>query len=224
MSNKSKKLGKINASKKALEYVKDGMTLGLGTGTTSIEFLKLLSERIKKEHLHIRGVPTSKGIEFIARELGIPVVFPEGVETIDLAVDGADQCTKTALLKGGGGALVREKIIDYTAKEFIVIVDESKVSDKLNRKTVVEVLPFAYAFVNKTLKKFGLKPKIRLLENENPFISDNGNYLIDCTMKIENPKKVEEWINSIPGVVENGIFTKFSKIIVGTEEGSYELK
>ena len=212
--------GKINAAKKALDYVRDGMTLGLGTGTTSIEFLKVLADKIKNDGLEIRGVPTSKGIEFKARELGIPIVFPEGVDKIDLAVDGADQCTSSALLKGGGGALVREKIIDYTAAEFIVIVDETKVSDKLDKKTVVEVLPFAYAFVKRSLDKFGLKPRIRMLDSGNPFISDNGNYLIDCEMVVENPEKVEKWIDSIPGVVENGIFTKFTRIIVGDSKGA----
>jgi len=215
---------KINAAKAALKFVKNGMTLGLGTGTTSSKFLRLLADRIKKEKLKIRGVPTSKGIEFMARSLGIPVVFPEGVEQIDLAVDGADQCTKIALLKGGGGALVREKIIDYAAKEFIVIADESKVSRVLNNKTVVEVLPFAYAFVKRTLKKFGLKPKIRMLDNGNPFISDNGNYLIDCEMEINDAEKVEKWIDGVPGVVENGVFTRFTRIIIGTGKGSYELK
>jgi ribose 5-phosphate isomerase A len=134
-------------------------------------------------------------------------------------VDGADTVTKTALLKGGGGALTREKIIDYNAKKFIVIVDEGKVQgDILEGEVNLEVLPFAAPLVMKQLKRFN--PKIRMAKAKlGPVISDNGSFIIDCQMKLENPKKTEEWLKSIPGIIENGIFTKFDLIIVGNERG-----
>lgn len=214
---------KINAAKTALEYVKDGMIIGLGTGTTAKEFIKLLAEKIKIG-LKVKCVATSLDTERFARELGIDIFDFNSIEYVDVAVDGADITTKTALLKGGGGALTREKVIDYAAKKFIVIADENKIKKRLNGVVVIEVLPFAYAFVLRTLKdKYVCKPKLRLDIDGALRISDNGNYLIDCEMDIENPRKTEIEINSIPGVVENGIFTKFEKVVVGTIKGSYTL-
>jgi ribose 5-phosphate isomerase A len=213
---------KINAAKGALEYVKDGMCIGLGSGSTAREFLKLLVEKAKKENIKVCCVTTSTDTRALAIENNLWVVEPDTISEIDLAVDGADTVTKDALLKGGGGALTREKIIDYNAKKFIVIVDEGKVRDKLVGNVALEVLPFAAPFVLQELKKYN--PRIRKAERKlGPVVSDNGSFIVDMDMEIDDPKKTEEWLKSIPGIIENGIFTKFDKIIVGNEERFYEL-
>ncbi|MBI5227300.1 ribose 5-phosphate isomerase A [Candidatus Micrarchaeota archaeon] len=214
-------IGKINAAKAALDYVKDGMCIGLGSGSTVKEFISLLGEKVKKG-LKISCVASSFDSRMLAIENGLFVTETDAIDEIDLAVDGADTVTKTALLKGGGGALTREKIIGYNAKKFIIIVDESKVmnGNVLEGEVNLEVLPFAASMVMGTLKKF--KPKIRMAKAKlGPVISDNGSFIVDCRMKLENPNphEAEVWLNSIPGVIENGIFTKFDMIIVGNEKG-----
>jgi ribose 5-phosphate isomerase A len=209
---------KLNAAKAALEYVKSGMCIGLGSGSTVREFINLLAEEVKKG-LKICTVTTSFDTRMLAIEKGICVVEPDTMEEIDIAVDGADTVTKDALLKGGGGALTREKIVDYNAKKFIVIVDESKVEEGvLEGEVNLEVLPFAAPIVMRQLKQY--KPVIRPAKNKlGPVISDNGCFIIDFHMKVEDPKKTEAWLKSMPGVIENGIFTKFDLIIVGNEKG-----
>ncbi|MHA2334922.1 MAG: ribose 5-phosphate isomerase A [Candidatus Hodarchaeales archaeon] len=213
---------KINAAKGALEYVKNGMCIGLGSGSTAREFLKLLVEKVEKEKLKVCCVTTSTDTRKLAIEHKLWVVEPDTITDIDLAVDGADTVSRDALLKGGGGALTREKIIDYNAKKFIVIVDEGKVREKLVGNVALEVLPFAAPFVLKQLSEHN--PRIRMAERKlGPVISDNGSFIVDMEMVVTDPKKTEEWLKSIPGIIENGIFTKFDKIIVGTEEGFREL-
>ncbi|VVC04103.1 Ribose-5-phosphate isomerase A [Candidatus Bilamarchaeum dharawalense] len=209
---------KINAAKAALEYVKSGMCIGLGSGSTTKEFIRLLGEKVRKG-LKITCVTTSFDSRMLAIENGIFVTETDAIDEIDLAVDGADRVTKTALLKGGGGALTREKIIGYNAKKFIIIVDESKVQHGvLEGEVNLEVLPFAAPLVMRQLKKFN--PKIRMAKAKlGPVISDNGSFIIDCDMKIDDPKKMESWLKSMPGIIENGIFTKFDMIIVGMEKG-----
>jgi ribose 5-phosphate isomerase A len=209
---------KVNAAKAALEYVKDGMCIGLGSGSTVREFIKLLGEKVRSG-LKVTTVTTSFDSRMLAIENGIFVTETDAIETIDLAVDGADKVTKTALLKGGGGALTREKIIAYNAKKFIVIADESKVLDgKLEGEVNLEVLPFAAPLVMKRLND--CKPVIRMAKAKlGPIISDNGSFIIDCKMEFENPKETEHWLKTIPGVIENGIFTRFDMVIVGNDEG-----
>jgi ribose 5-phosphate isomerase A len=213
---------KINAAKGALEYVKDGMCIGLGSGSTAREFLKLLVEKVKKEKIKVCCVTTSTDTRALAIENNLWVVEPDTISEIDLAVDGADTVTRDALLKGGGGALTREKIIDYNAKNFIVVVDEGKVMDKLVGNVALEVLPFAAPFVLRELGKYN--PRIRKADRKlGPVISDNGSFIVDMEMEVDDPKKTEEWLKSIPGIIENGIFTKFDKIIIGKKEGYEEL-
>ncbi len=211
---------KINASKKALEFVKDGMVVGLGSGTTAKEFIKLLAEKVKKDKLSIKCVYTSYDSKIYAMQLGLHIFELDQVDGIDITVDGADVATKTALLKGGGGACTREKIVGYSAKNFIVIVDESKIKNNLEGKVVVEVVPAAYSFVLKELQKIS-KASVRMAGGKlGPIITDNGNLLIDAEMLVKNPKEMEKTLKNIPGVVENGIFTKFDKIIIGLKDGT----
>jgi ribose 5-phosphate isomerase A len=213
---------KINAAKGALCEVKNGMCVGLGSGSTVREFIKLLAEKVKKEKLSICCVTTSFDTRMFAIENGLWVTEPDAISEIDLAVDGADKVTKTALLKGGGGALTREKIIDYSAKKFIVIVDEGKVQKTLEGNVALEILPFAAPMVLKQLAEH--KPKIRMAEKKlGPVISDNGCFIIDMQMRVEDPKKTERELKSIPGIIENGIFTKFDYIIVGKKDGWVKL-
>jgi len=209
---------KINAAKAALEHVKDGMCVGLGSGSTVREFIKLLGEKVS-QGLKVTCVTTSFDSRMLAIENGIFVTETDAIEEIDLAVDGADKVTKNALLKGGGGALTREKIIDYNAKKFIVIVDESKVQEgTLEGPVNLEVLPFAAPLIMRQLKEH--KPEIRMAKSKlGPVISDNGSFIVDCRMKLDDPKKTEEWLKSMPGMIENGIFTKFDMIIVGSDKG-----
>jgi len=210
---------KINAAKAALGYVKDGMCIGLGSGTTVREFIKLLGEKARKG-LKVACVTTSFDSRMLAIENGIFVTETDAIDEIDLAVDGADTVTKTALLKGGGGALTREKIIGYNAKRFIIIADESKVQQgTLHGEVNLEVLPFAAPLVMKRLKQYN--PRIRMAKAKlGPVISDNGSFIIDCQMTLEKPAEMENWLKTIPGVVENGIFTKFDLIIIGNEKGT----
>ncbi len=212
---------KVNAAKAALSYVKDGMCVGLGSGTTVREFIRLLGERVRAG-LKVTCVTTSFDSRMLAIEGGIFVTETDAIEEIDLAVDGADKVTKTALLKGGGGALTREKIIGYNAKKFIIIADESKVQGGdgvLEGEVNLEVLPFAAPLVMRQLKRHN--PRIRMAGKGKlgPVISDNGSFIIDCDMRLEDPKGMEQWLKSVPGIIENGIFTKFDLIIVGNENG-----
>ncbi|MDO8553987.1 MAG: ribose-5-phosphate isomerase RpiA [Candidatus Micrarchaeota archaeon] len=217
----SLELEKINAAKAALEYVQDGMILGLGSGTTAREFIKLLAERVKKEKLNIIGVPSSFDTRILSHKLGLSIAEADEVDQIDLAIDGADVATKTGLLKGGGGALTREKVVAYAAKKFICIVDSSKVKERLEGKVVVEVVPFAYNTVMKELYKFSKKVGYRVADEKiGPIITDNGNFLLDVEMFVKDPKRTEIELKNIPGVVESGIFTKFDKVIVGTKDES----
>ncbi len=210
---------KINAAKKALEFVKDGMVLGLGSGSTVFEFLKLLGDKVRKGKIQVVGVPTSYDTKLIAMAEGIPILQPEQMSFIDLAIDGADVVGKNYLIKGGGGALTREKIIAYQAKKFIVLADQGKVNRK-NIPIPLEVLPFASFFIGRDLQRDGVRTSLRLAERKlGPVITDNGNFILDSNLKVKNPKKLEKELNTIPGVVENGIFTKFSKVIIGTKNG-----
>jgi len=213
---------KLNACMGAMRYLKDGMVLGLGTGSTVFHFINLVGEEMKKGKKFV-CVATSFDTEMLAKKNGIPIVSLDQVSGIDLAVDGADIVSKDFVLKGGGGALAREKVVDYFAEKFIVVVDEGKLRLK-SYPVVVECLPFAYSTVMRAMEKMGARPRLRAGGGKaGPVVSDNGNFLLDCEMKVSDAKAMEQAINSIPGVVENGIFTKFSKVIVGTETGFREL-
>lgn len=211
---------KINAAKKAFDFIESDMIVGLGSGTTVYEFIKLLGKKIKENKLRVVGIPTSQDTKMLAMVYGIPLLQPEQTTFVDVAIDGADLVGKRHLIKGGGGALTREKIIAYKAKKFIVLTDKSKTKKK-SFPVPIEVVPFGTFFVARELEKRGLKVSVRMAERKlGPVITDNGNYLLDTDLKVTNAKRLESELNQIPGVVENGIFTKFSKVIVGTKKGA----
>ncbi|MEE1129712.1 MAG: ribose-5-phosphate isomerase RpiA [Methanobrevibacter sp.] len=218
---------KKNAGYKAAEYVKDGMVLGLGTGSTTHYFIEKVGMRIRDEGINVLGIPTSFQSLLIAKKWNIPITTLEEHD-IDLSVDGADEVDcDFNLIKGGGAAHTKEKIVDYAADEFIVIVDESKCVENLGEFPVpVEVLPDASRMVMQALKDMGAEPEIRMAQRKDgPVITDNGNFIIDAKFdEIESPAHLEIDLNSIPGVVENGIFSQMvDKVIVGTENGTKEL-
>lgn len=204
----------------AADYIKDGMTIGLGSGSTINWMLKKLGERVQ-EGLNIRGIPTSKKTELLARELGIPLTDFSEIERIDLAIDGADEIDEYfTLIKGGGGSLVREKIVDSAAEELIIIADETKFVNQLGAFPLpVEVLPFGWQLTAKRIAGFGGQPEQRSKDG-NPFISDNGNYVLDCAfLKIDNPKKLHEELKSLIGVVETGLFVDMTDKVLLLRDG-----
>ncbi|HIH61233.1 MAG TPA: ribose-5-phosphate isomerase RpiA [Methanobacteriales archaeon] len=211
---------------KAAEQIKDGQVVGLGTGSTARYFIEKVGMRIRKEELDILAVPTSYQSLFLARDWEIPITSIMEHD-VDVAVDGADEVDKDFnLLKGGGAAHTQEKIIDYSASEFIVIVDDSKLTDKLDKPVPVEVIPASSRLVCEELNSMGAEVKIRISDaKDGPLITDNGNFIIDADFgPIEDPINLEYEINNIPGVLENGIFSRgVDRVMVGTRDGIIEL-
>ncbi len=202
-----KKKAAIEASK----LVKNGQIVGLGTGSTTFYMVEELGRRVKEEGLSIKGIPTSIATGNHATRLGIPLTTLSEHPELDIAIDGADQVDpKLNLIKGMGGALTREKIVDSAAKMFVIIVDEAKMSKKLGIDQVVpvEVVPFAVPVVTRRLLALGGKPKLRTDKaTAKPFVTDNGNSVVDVDFgSIDNPKGLEEKVKMIPGVLENGLF------------------
>ena len=215
------------AAQAALSFVQNGMAVGLGTGTTSAIFIQLLAKMAKEKGWKIRGVATSVASGQLARSLGIDVISLEEAKNIDLAVDGADQIDgHNNLVKGYGGALAREKIVEYSAKKFVVIADDSKLCKFLCKPIPVEFIPFAKATVQCSLIALGAKSaSLRLNPDGEPYRTDNGLWIFDADFKqIKNPASLEEKIKKIPGVLESGIFSKnISDVIVGTDDGMKKL-
>ncbi len=214
---------KMNVAKKAVEFVKDGMVLGIGSGSTVEVFLKELGKRIKSDELELYGVPSSYQSHLIALEVGIKVVDLFEYPELDLCIDGADQIDQRLnCIKGGGGALTREKVVAKASKEFVVIADCSKFVKTLNFPVPIEVLPFAYGFVRRRIEDFNgicrLRPASKKL---GPVISDNGNFIADCDFgEIVDPRELEIKLNDVPGVIENGIFSDVvDRVVLGFKEG-----
>ena len=212
----------------AAQLVNDGDVVGLGTGSTTHYFIERLGQIIKEEEMEIMGIPTSYQSSFLAQESGIPLTTLNE-HGINLAVDGADEVDpKLNLIKGGGAAHTLEKIVDSAADRFVVIVVESKIVGELGRFPVpVEVIPQAFRVVKDQVGDMGGKSQLRIAERKDgPVITDNGNFVLDVDFgPIKDPKKLEADLNSIPGVVENGIFTEIiDQVLVGTQDGVEILK
>ena len=211
----------------AANRVQSGQVVGLGTGSTAIHAIARIGDRLKSGELrNVRGIPTSFQSSVLAREHQIPLTTLEEVGRIDIAIDGADEVDPHLnLIKGGGAAHMREKIIDALAEEFIVVIDSGKLVDRLGSQVPipVEVLPLAYAPVMKALKDLGGKPDIRMgVKKAGPVITDQGNMVIDVWFdEILDPAAMELTINNLPGVLENGLFVQIANtVLVGeiTEE------
>ncbi|MBM7702391.1 ribose 5-phosphate isomerase A [Bacillus iocasae] len=210
---------------KAADYVKDGMVVGLGTGSTVYYTLQALGKRIQ-EGLAIKGIPTSRQTEELARQLRIPLVSFADISHIDLAIDGADEIDRNrALIKGGGGALLREKIIANASNELIVIADSKKMVHTLGVFPLpIEVVRFGWEMTAKHIRDLGCVPRLRLKEDHTPFITDNSNYIIDAHFHaIEDPHILEQMLNSIPGVVENGLFVGMTDKMITVKRGKIQV-
>ena len=217
----AQKNAKRAAGYKAADMIEEGMVVGLGTGSTVYFTIERLSERVRGG-LKITGIPTSFQTALRARDAKIPLTTLDDNPVIDIAVDGADEVDqKLRLIKGRGGAHLREKCVAAAAKHFVVVVDEQKVVKKLGTAAVpVEVLPFAIMPVLAQLRGLGGIPVIReAVRKDGPVITDNGNFVVDCRFKaITNPEKLEADLASIPGIVESGLFCGFTKkttVIIG---------
>ncbi|MFH0749152.1 MAG: ribose-5-phosphate isomerase RpiA [Candidatus Bathyarchaeota archaeon] len=217
--NEAKKRAAIASTK----LIKNGQVIGIGSGSTVHYMIEELGRRIRDEKLSVLGISTSNKTTELAKKHGIPLTFLDEHPQLDIAIDGADQVdSQLNLIKGLGGALTREKIIDGVAENLVIIVDEGKMTTQLgiNQVVPVEVIPFALPPVMKKLLKLGGKPSIRLTtDNHNRFITDNLNNIVDVDFgAIKNPKKLESEIKQITGVVENGLFINMAKIVlIGNE-------
>lgn len=213
-------------AKEALKYIDDDMIIGLGTGSTTAYFIQMLGKKLMTGELEdVYGIPTSHQSRLLALESGVPVVNLDEVDAIDLAIDGADEVDPHLnLIKGRGAALTMEKIIEYRAGTFIVLVDESKLVEYLGQKMPVpiEVIPAAWRAIKEELEVFNATAELRMgVKKDGPVITDNGNFILDAKFeRIEDPLDMEIELNNIPGVVENGIFADIADIVlVGTKEG-----
>ena len=214
---------KRNAAEHACRYVEDGMTVGLGTGSTADFAVRHLGERVAKG-LRIRGVPTSHRTEELARKVGIPLAPLDEVEHVDVTIDGADEVDpELDLIKGLGGALLREKVVASITRKQVIVVDPSKMVHALGTKSPlpVEVLPFGATVVARRLKERGLDPRLRTKEGK-VFVTDNGNHVLDVHFPhgIDDPRAMERELNNTPGVVENGLFLGLTwKVVIGEPDG-----
>ena len=209
-------------AKHAAEFVTDGMTLGIGTGSTANHLLRALADRMK-DGLRFTGVPTSEQTEKLALELKIPVVPLDEADEIHLAIDGADEVSKELdLIKGGGGAFLQEKMVAFAASKFIVIADESKLVDTLGKFPLpVEVVPYGIERIKKHIDNIGCSQVTLRYRNDKIFITDHGHYVLDCHFEmISNPAQLNLKLREIPGVVETGLFLQMADVaIIGYADG-----
>jgi len=208
-------------SSDALKFVKDDYTVGLGSGRAATTLVKSLSKLIKLKGYNIRGVPTSLQIKLIAEKEGIPLVEADQVEHIDVVFDGADQIdSQKYVIKGGGGALLRENILFSLAKKVVVMADKTKFVKNFTRTVPVEIHPLARNAVTQSIKKLGGDVQIRSLDRGYPFFTENGNIILDCDFGIiKNPKALTQKIKQIPGVMESGIFLRKPDVIYKAKNG-----
>jgi ribose 5-phosphate isomerase A len=202
------------AARASLEYVKDGQVVGLGTGSTAAYFIKLLAEKVKNG-LRIRGIPTSLRSEELGRSLGIPVITLDDCQEIDVTVDGADEVDpELRLIKGGGGAALREKIVASATKQLVIVADASKRVQRLGKFPLpVEVIRFAQALVAKRIVALGAQVQLRRNADGTPYVTDENNHILDCRFgEILNPDNLARELSEMPGVVEHGLFIGMASV------------
>ncbi|MCG8494335.1 MAG: ribose-5-phosphate isomerase RpiA [Sneathiellales bacterium] len=209
------------AAEAAVTYIEDGMVVGLGTGSTAAKMVDLVGKRVK-DGLDIIAIPTSEATAGQAKELGIRVVGFDEVKIIDLTIDGTDEVDpEMRLIKGGGGAHLREKIVASLSDRMIVIAENKKMVNQLGTfKLPVEVIPFAAGALLPKMEALGCHPEIRMKDSA-PFRTDENNLIIDCAFEmIEDPENLALTLSTIPGVVEHGLFIDLADIVlIGTEDG-----
>lgn len=202
------------AARASLDYVKDGQVVGLGTGSTAAYFIKLLGEKVKNG-LRIRGIPTSVRSGELARSLGIPVITLDDCQEIDVTVDGADEVDpELRLIKGGGGAALREKIVASATKQLVIVADASKRVQRLGKFPLpVEVIRFAQALVAKRIAALGAAVQLRRNADGTPYFTDENNHILDCRFgEIRDPANLARELSEMPGVVEHGLFIGMASV------------
>ena len=210
----------------AAQKITSGQLVGLGSGSAVAAFVNALGKRITDENLDVRGIPTSMQVEIIAQNNGIVLESPSLIPEIDVVVDGADEIDKNhIMIKGGGGAHYREKIMIEAANHSIIIADSSKYVDVITWPVPLEVSEFSRFFVEEKIKSNGGKPVIRTLNKGYPFFTQNGNLVIDAHFdQITEPLKLEQLLLNIPGIIANGIFSmKIDTFLRANEDGSVEV-
>jgi ribose 5-phosphate isomerase A len=225
---------KFIAARRAVDFVEDGMRLGLGTGSTASWMVRILGEMVREEGLRVTAVPTSARTADLARQVGLPVSSLDEVKWLDLTIDGADEVDpRLALIKGGGGALLQEKIVATASDRMVVVADVSKLVETLGAFALpVEVVRFGWqttkALIEETLVNvdvLGRAGTLRL-NHDQPFVTDEGHYIIDLHLRrIGNPRQLSLVLNQIPGVVENGLFIDIcDSIVIGHGDGTVEVR
>lgn len=211
------------AGEAAADLITDGMRVGLGTGSTAYFAINKIGQRIKDEGLKVTCIATSVQSETLAKSLSIPLADFGTLSELDITIDGADEADhQLQLIKGGGGALLREKIIAYMTLHYVIIADDSKYVETLGKFPLpVEVTTFGWQRTFDHLKALGCTPALRQKQGV-PFVTDNGNYILDCAFnQIHEPKGLETELNLIPGVVECGLFVdRAQTLIVGSSDGT----
>jgi len=220
----------VASARRALEFVADGQILGLGTGRAASAFVRELAERCRTEGLSVRGVPTSEATGALARELGIPLLaLAEAVEAggIDVTFDGADEVAPSLdVVKGYGGAHVREKVVAAASKTLVILVGEEKLVDVLGERgrLPVEVLPFAWPLCREQLRKHAGEAVIRTTDDGEPVVSDNGNWIADCRVPpLDDPRALEAALLAIPGVLGTGLFLGMADAVIVERAGGVEV-
>ncbi len=214
---------KERTAAEAVKLVEDGFVIGLGSGSTVAYAIREIGRKIKTEKLRVSGVPTSHQALILAVKSRVPLTTLDENPQLDLAIDGADQIDeKLDLIKGMGGALTREKIVASAAKKFVIVADETKLTENLggNQPVPVEVLPFALTAVTTEIRKIGGKPVLRESKGKvGPVVTDNGNFIVDVDFGlIKAPKQLDLQIKTIPGVIETGLFIEMADIAyIGTQ-------
>lgn len=205
----------------ALKFVKDNQIIGLGSGRAATAFVKSLSSFLKKKKINVKCIPTSLQIKLTAEQGGIKLIETDQVNTIDIVFDGADQIdSEKNMIKGGGGALLRENILMSVAKKVVIMADKSKFVKKLDRAVPVEIHPLARNIVSNSIKKLGGNSNLRTIERGYPFVTENGNIILDCDFGvISKPQQLSQKIKQIPGVLEVGIFSRKPDVIYKAKTG-----
>jgi ribose 5-phosphate isomerase A len=204
------------AARASLQFVKDGQVVGLGTGSTAAYFIKLLGDEVKRG-LRIRGMPTSVRSGELAASLGIPLTTLDECQEIAVTVDGADEVDpQLRLIKGGGGALLREKIVASATKQLVIVADATKQVPVLGKFPLpVEVIRFAQALVAKEIAALGAQVSVRMGADGKPFVTDENNHILDCRFgQIPDADKLARQLSDMPGVVEHGLFIGMASVVL----------